>query len=196
MIKYDTDDLELVDDYEDSDIFKQAVPSQYQSALYNKLKKDKRLDDFLRVLRACALSGKTLKETCEVISKLFRSYVRNIGISPELLNKMRNRYKDIEQAMGFDNDYNLLSAYENAALLAAKTESITEAISFIDRFGKGSIYDNMKAEEKEEAKPGVSVNINNYSPQTKSTDDLIWESLNSIELVPPKGAEDNGSTES
>lgn len=185
IIKYEEQDIELTDDYEDSDIFKSAIPSQYQSVLYTRLKKDRRLDDFLRILKACALSGKTLRETCEVLSKMFRGYVRKTGISPDMLNKMRNRYKDIDKAMGFSSEYALLGAYERASELASKTDNIEESIRFIDRFDSEGMFTRPVEEEN---KSGVNVNINNnYSSQTQDTENLILESLRSIELTPSKG---------
>jgi hypothetical protein len=192
MIMYEDDDIELKDDYEDSDIFRKAIPSQYQSVLYERLKKDKRLDDFIKVIKRCSLAGKTLKETCIILSQLFRGYVRDIGITPDMLNKMRNRYRDIDAAVSFSNDNNILAAYERAAKLAAKTEDMEEAIRFIDRFDNegmftGATVDNNKAD--------VTVQVNNYSNQTKSTDDMIMQSLRAIELSVGRGDDNDGATE-
>jgi hypothetical protein len=106
---------------------------------------------------------------------MFPSYCRGSGFSVNTLDKMRMRYKDIEEAMSFTKDTALLAAFERAAKLAKAAEKIDDTMVFIDRFDNDGLLGPapVKADTKGNA---VNVNVNNYSKETKATDELIYHS--------------------
>ncbi len=114
--------------------FNELIDNQYKSKVYEKLKKEGRLNRFIRAIQFCAFKNMSIKATCKYLSKTFPSYFRGEGLSPETFAKMIDRYKDIREAWGYNREDQLFMVFMHTQKLALETEKVSDGIDFIKAF--------------------------------------------------------------
>ncbi len=145
----------------DEQIFKRAVSSQYESTLYNQLKRDGRLARFKVALQVCGARGMTLTQSCAYLTKLFPSYARGKGLMPKTLGSMISFYPDLEEAFGFCTDINSMKVYNRALVLAEEAESLSDIDQFNRMYDNGDmLYIRDEAKTEEEGVQDTSTEIN------------------------------------
>ena len=116
----------------------QLCKSQVYNALYDKLKRDKRLDRFIAVVQHCSMSGVDIKGARDVLVKAFPGYIDNKDLTIECLEDMIKNYSDISIAWGYGSlgDEIAQIIVKNKALqLVEKTDSMQDIQMYQEMFG-------------------------------------------------------------
>lgn len=116
----------------------QLCKSQVYNALYDKLKRDKRLDRFIAVVQHCSMSGVDIKGARDVLVKAFPGYIDNKDLTIECLEDMIKNYPDISVAWGYGSlgDEIAQIIVKNKALqLVEKTDSMQDIQMYQEMFG-------------------------------------------------------------
>ena len=116
----------------------QLCKSQVYNALYDKLKRDKRLDRFIAVVQHCSMSGVDIKGARDVLVKAFPGYIDNKDLTIECLEDMIKNYPDISVAWGYGSlgDEIAQIIVKNKALqLVEKTDSMQDIAMYQEMFG-------------------------------------------------------------
>lgn len=165
-------------DEDDAKVFESAVRSQYNSVMYNQLKKDRQLPRFLNSLRVCSKMGFTLKETCDYITRVFPSYCRGKGLNPKTLADIISFYPDVEAAWGFCKEEVLMSAFVKAADLVQMTEDMGDIKTFMGMFDTDNFV--TKSDAKEAKVEAVSEPALSVSNETLNTLKQFNESISAL----------------
>lgn len=124
----------------------QLCKSQVYNALYDKLKRDGRLDRFIAVVQHCSMSGVDIKGARDVLVKAFPGYIDNKDLTIECLEDMIKNYSDISVAWGYGSlgDEIAQIIVKNKALqLVEKTDSMQDVVMYQEMFGnKNNISSN------------------------------------------------------
>ena len=116
----------------------QLCKRQVYNALYDKLKRDKRLDRFIAVVQHCSMSGVDIKGARDVLVKAFPGYIDNKDLTIECLEDMIKNYSDISIAWGYGSlgDEIAQIIVKNKALqLVEKTDSMQDIQMYQEMFG-------------------------------------------------------------
>ena len=117
----------------------QLCKSQVYNALYDKLKRDGRLDRFIAVVQHCSMSGVDIKGARDVLVKAFPGYIDNKDLTIECLEDMIKNYPDISVAWGYGSlgDEIAQIIVKNKALqLVEKTDSMQDIAMYQEMFGR------------------------------------------------------------
>ena len=116
----------------------QLCKSQVYNELYDKLRKDGRLDRFIAVVQHCSMSGVDIKGARDVLVKAFPGYIDNKDLTIECLEDMIKNYPDISVAWGYGSlgDEIAQIIVKNKALqLVEKTDSMQDIQMYQEMFG-------------------------------------------------------------
>lgn len=117
----------------------QLCKSQVYNALYDKLKKDGRLDRFIAVVQYCSMSGLDIKDSVQVLVKSFPSYIDEKDLTVDCLNDMIKNYSDISIAWGYGSlgDEIAQIIVKNKALkIVENTDNMEDIRAYQEMFGK------------------------------------------------------------
>lgn len=115
----------------------QLCKSQVYNALYDKLKRDKRLDRFIAVVQHCSMSGVDIKGARDVLVKAFPGYIDNKDLTIECLEDMIKNYPDISVAWGYGSlgdDIAQIIVKNKALQLVEKTDSMQDIQMYQEMF--------------------------------------------------------------
>ena len=116
----------------------QLCKSQVYNALYDKLKRDKRLDRFIAVVQHCSMSGVDIKGARDVLVKAFPGYIDDKDLTVECLEDMIKNYSDISVAWGYGSLGDEISQIiiKNRALkIAESTNDMNDIVMYQEMFG-------------------------------------------------------------
>lgn len=119
----------------------QLCKSQVYNALYDKLKRDGRLDRFIAVVQHCSMSGVDIKGAREVLVKAFPGYIDEKDLTIDCLEDMIKNYPDISIAWGYGSlgDEIAQIIVKNKALrLVEKTDSMQDIAMYQEMFGNNN----------------------------------------------------------
>lgn len=156
---------------DDIEIFRKSVGSQYKSDLYERLKKEGRLDRFIDVLSLCGQRNMNLSETCRVLTKYFPSYCKQgktKGLNPKTLSTLIKFYPDIEEAWTFNKELSMMSSFINASRIAGTTNDMDVVLKFHEAFDDTDLglYRRKDEDSSGGKSDGVTqVNIYNSRPE-------------------------------
>ena len=116
----------------------QLCKSQVYNALYDKLKRDGRLDRFIAVVQHCSMSGVDISGARDVLVKAFPGYINERDLTIACLEDMIKNYSDISIAWGYGSlgDEIAQIIVKNKALrLVEKTDSMQDIAMYQEMFG-------------------------------------------------------------
>ena len=116
----------------------QLCKSQVYNALYDKLKRDKRLDRFIAVVQHCSMSGVDIKGARDVLVKAFPGYITDKDLTVDCLEDMIKNYPDISVAWGYGSlgdDIAQIIVKNKALQLVEKTDSMQDIAMYQEMFG-------------------------------------------------------------
>lgn len=116
----------------------QLCKSQVYNALYDKLKKDGRLDRFIAVVQYCSMSGLDIKDSVQVLVKSFPSYIDEKDLTVDCLNDMIKNYSDISIAWGYGSlgdEISQIIVKNKALRLVEKTDNMQDIVMYQELFG-------------------------------------------------------------
>lgn len=115
--------------------------SQVYNQVYDKLRKDNRLDRFIAVVQYCSMSGLDIKDSVEVICKSFPSYIDEKDLTVDCLTDMIKNYSDIAIAWGYGSlgdEISQIIVRNKALKLVEKTDDMNDIVMYQEMFGKKS----------------------------------------------------------
>jgi hypothetical protein len=133
----------------------QLCKSQVYNALYDKLRKDARLDRFIAVVQYCSMSGLDIEDTVETLVKAFPSYISEKDLTVECFKDMIKNYHDISVAWGYGSLGDIISdiIVKNKALkIVENTTNMDDIVKYNEIYGK---KEDMSSEDKK-----TTVNFN------------------------------------
>lgn len=116
----------------------QLCKSQVYNALYNKLKKDGRLDRFIAVVQYCSMSGLDIKDSVQVLVKSFPSYINEKDLTVDCLKDMIKNYNDISVAWGYGSlgdEISQIIVKNKALRIVEKTDNMEDIRAYQELFG-------------------------------------------------------------
>lgn len=116
----------------------QLCKSQVYNALYDKLKKDGRLDRFIAVVQHCSMSGVDIKGARDVLVKAFPGYIDEKDLTIDCLNDMIKNYSDISIAWGYGSlgdEISQIIVKNKALRLVEKTDNMQDIVMYQELFG-------------------------------------------------------------
>ena len=116
----------------------QLCKSQVYNALYDKLKKDGRLDRFIAVVQYCSMSGLDIKDSVQVLVKSFPSYINEKDLTVDCLKDMIKNYSDISIAWGYGSlgdEISQIIVKNKALRLVEKTDNMQDIVMYQEMFG-------------------------------------------------------------
>lgn len=116
----------------------QLCKSQVYNALYDKLKKDGRLDRFIAVVQHCSMSGVDIKGARDVLVKAFPGYIDEKDLTIDCLNDMIKNYSDISIAWGYGSlgdEISQIIVKNKALRLVEKTDNMQDIVMYQGLFG-------------------------------------------------------------
>lgn len=116
----------------------QLCKSQVYNALYNKLKKDGRLDRFIAVVQYCSMSGLDIKDSVQVLVKSFPSYIDEKDLTVDCLKDMIKNYNDISVAWGYGSlgdEISQIIVKNKALKIVEKTDNMEDIRAYQELFG-------------------------------------------------------------
>ena len=134
----------------------QLCKSQVYNALYDKLKRDKRLDRFIAVVQHCSMSGVDIKGARDVLVKAFPGYIDDKDLTVECLEDMIKNYSDISVAWGYGSLGDEISQIiiKNRALkIAESTNDMNDIVMYQEMFG------NKNEISSDNNKTNVNINL-------------------------------------
>lgn len=117
----------------------QLCKSQVYNALYDKLKKDGRLDRFIAVVQYCSMSGLDIKDSVQVLVKSFPSYIDEKDLTVDCLTDMIKNYSDISIAWGYGSlgdEISQIIVKNKALKIVENTDSMEDIRAYQEMFGK------------------------------------------------------------
>jgi hypothetical protein len=117
----------------------QLCKSQVYNALYDKLKKDGRLDRFIAVVQYCSMSGLDIKDSVQVLVKSFPSYIDEKDLTVDCLNDMIKNYSDISVAWGYGSlgdEISQIIVKNKALKIVENTDNMEDIRAYQEMFGK------------------------------------------------------------
>lgn len=116
----------------------QLCKSQVYNSLYNKLKKDGRLDRFIAIVQYCSMSGLDIKDSVQVLVKSFPSYINEKDLTVDCLNDMIKNYSDISIAWGYGSlgdEISQIIVKNKALKIVEKTDNMEDIRAYQELFG-------------------------------------------------------------
>lgn len=116
----------------------QLCKSQVYNALYDKLKKDGRLDRFIAVVQYCSMSGLDIKDSVQVLVKSFPSYINEKDLTVDCLKDMIKNYNDISVAWGYGSlgdEISQIIVKNKALRIVEKTDNMEDIRAYQELFG-------------------------------------------------------------
>lgn len=116
----------------------QLCKSQVYNALYDKLKKDGRLDRFIAVVQHCSMSGVDIEGARDVLVKAFPGYIDEKDLTIDCLNDMIKNYSDISIAWGYGSlgdEISQIIVKNKALRLVEKTDNMQDIVMYQELFG-------------------------------------------------------------
>ena len=117
----------------------QLCKSQVYNALYDKLKKDGRLDRFIAVVQYCSMSGLDIKDSVQVLVKSFPSYIDEKDLTIDCLTDMIKNYSDISIAWGYGSlgdEISQIIVKNKALKIVENTDNMEDIRAYQEMFGK------------------------------------------------------------
>lgn len=116
----------------------QLCKSQVYNALYNKLKKDGRLDRFIAIVQYCSMSGLDIEDSIKVLVKSFPSYINEKDLTVDCLKDMIKNYNDISVAWGYGSlgdEISQIIVKNKALRIVEKTDNMEDIRAYQELFG-------------------------------------------------------------
>lgn len=116
----------------------QLCKSQVYNALYDKLKKDGRLDRFIAVVQYCSMSGLDIKDSVQVLVKSFPSYIDEKDLTVDCLTDMIKNYSDISIAWGYGSlgdEISQIIVKNKALKIVENTDNMEDIRAYQELFG-------------------------------------------------------------
>ena len=116
----------------------QLCKSQVYNALYDKLKRDGRLDRFIAVVQYCSMSGLDIKDSVQVLIKSFPSYIDKKDLTVACLTDMIKNYSDISVAWGYGSlgdEISQIIVKNKALKIVEKTNNMEDIQAYQEMFG-------------------------------------------------------------
>ena len=116
----------------------QLCKSQVYNELYDKLRKDGRLDRFIAVVQHCSMSGVDIKGAREVLVKAFPGYINDKDLTIECLEDMIKNYHDVSVAWGYGplgDEISQIIVKNKALRLVEKTDNMQDIVMYQEMFG-------------------------------------------------------------
>ena len=116
----------------------QLCKSQVYNALYDKLKKDGRLDRFIAVVQYCSMSGLDIKDSVQVLVKSFPSYIDDKDLTVDCLTDMIKNYSDISIAWGYGSlgdEISQIIVKNKALKIVENTDNMEDIRAYQEMFG-------------------------------------------------------------
>lgn len=130
--------------------------SQVYNELYDRLRKDLRLDRFIAIVQYCSINGLDIKDTIDTICKSFPSYIDKKDLTESCFRDMISNYHDIAVAWGYgklgDEISNII--VRNKALKIVETTDSMEDIQIYN-----SLYGSKEEINSEDNKTTVNFNL-------------------------------------
>lgn len=123
----------------------QLCKSQVYNALYDKLKKDGRLDRFIAVVQYCSMSGLDIKDSVQVLVKSFPSYIDEKDLTVDCLNDMIKNYSDISIAWGYGSlgdEISQIIVKNKALKIVENTDNMEDIRAYQEMFGSKNEISN------------------------------------------------------
>ena len=117
----------------------QLCKSQVYNELYDKLRKDGRLDRFIAVVQHCSMSGVDIKGARDVLVKAFPGYINDKDLTIECLEDMIKNYPDVSVAWGYGplgDEISQIIVKNKALQLVEKTDNMQDIVMYQEMFGK------------------------------------------------------------
>lgn len=134
----------------------QLCKSQVYNALYDKLKRDGRLDRFIAVVQHCSMSGVDIKGARDVLVKAFPGYIDEKDLTIDCLNDMIKNYSDISIAWGYGSlgdEISQIIVKNKALRLVEQTDNMQDIVMYQEFFG------NKNELSSEDKKTTVNFNL-------------------------------------
>jgi hypothetical protein len=112
--------------------------SQVYNTLYERLKKDKRLDRFIAVVQYCSMSGLDIEDSIKVICKSFPSYISDKDLTVGCFEDMIKNYHDIAVAWGYGDlgdEITQIIVKNKALRLVENTDNMDDIVKYQALFG-------------------------------------------------------------
>ena len=116
----------------------QLCKSQVYNELYDKLRKDGRLDRFIAVVQHCSMSGVDIKGARDVLVKAFPGYINDKDLTIECLEDMIKNYPDVSVAWGYGplgDEISQIIVKNKALRLVEKTDNMQDIVMYQEMFG-------------------------------------------------------------
>ena len=116
----------------------QLCKSQVYNELYDKLRKDGRLDRFIAVVQHCSMSGVDIKGARDVLIKAFPGYINDRDLTIECLEDMIKNYPDVSVAWGYGplgDEISQIIVKNKALRLVEKTDNMQDIVMYQEMFG-------------------------------------------------------------
>lgn len=113
--------------------------SQVYNALYDKLRKERRLDRFIAVVQHCSMKGLSIDETCKTIVGCFPGYINEKDLTVECFTDMIQNYNDISVAWGYGSigdEISQVMIKNKAFKLVEKSTSLSDIAIYQELFGR------------------------------------------------------------
>lgn len=134
----------------------QLCKSQVYNALYDKLKRDGRLDRFIAVVQHCSMSGVDIKGARDVLVKAFPGYIDEKDLTIDCLNDMIKNYSDISIAWGYGSlgdEISQIIVKNKALRLVEQTDNMQDIVMYQE------LFDNKNEISSEDKKTTVNFNL-------------------------------------
>jgi len=113
--------------------------SQVYNALYDKLRKDRRLDRFIAVVQYCSMSGLNIEDSIQVICKSFPGYIDSKDLTVECFEDMIKNYHDVSIAWGYGDlgdEISQIIVKNKAFKIVEKSNSLSDIAMYQELFAK------------------------------------------------------------
>lgn len=123
----------------------QLCKSQVYNALYDKLKRDGRLDRFIAVVQYCSMSGLDIKDSIDVLVKSFPSYIDKKDLTVDCFTDMIKNYNDISVAWGYGSlgdEITQIIVKNKALKIVETTTNMQDIAMYQEMFGKKETSSN------------------------------------------------------
>lgn len=170
-----------------------AKSSQYHSSVYESLERTGRLETFLKLLSAASSMGYNKAETIRHINNYMGDYFRGKnGLSVETLNRLIERYPDVQEAWTVHRDNIAGAAVARISQLISKTTDIELLLKIAKAFdNSGIVHDSNRPTytptkrvitiKKEEGREIIEEEKSVSSETVETVQQLVdnWEDLDS-----------------
>ena len=135
--------------------------SQIYNELYDKLKREGRLQRFIATIQYCSSNGKTIDETIKFILNKFTGYINEKDLSIDCFADMVKNYADIAEAWGYGEDGDIITdiLVKNKAIdIVKSTSEMSDIKMFNDIYGS-SIVNRESNIENDDSKTIINFNL-------------------------------------